>query len=98
MKNSGTFKIMSIGDICLKTSIGSKLILKDVRHISYIHLNLISIGKLDDERFTYYFDENNWKLTKGSLIMTRGNKLNFFYVIKTKLHKGEINVIRMVKV
>ena len=57
MGNSGTSKIVGIGDICLETSIGSKLILKDVRHVPDIRLNLISIGRLDDEGFTYYFSE-----------------------------------------
>ena len=40
------------------------------------------------------FGESKWKLTKGSLIVARGNKLNSFYVMEAKLHKGEINAIR----
>ena len=49
---------MGIGDICLET-LGSKLILKDVRHVPDIRLNLISAGKLDDEGFVNYFGEVN---------------------------------------
>ena len=58
MGNNGTSKIVGIGDICLETSIGSKLILKDVRHVSDIRLNLISTGRLDDEGFAHYFGES----------------------------------------
>ena len=58
MGNNGTSKIVGIGDICLETSIGSKLILKDVRHVPDIRLNLISIGRLDDEGFAHYFGES----------------------------------------
>ena len=36
MGNSGVSKILGVGDICLKTSVGNKLILKDVRHVADI--------------------------------------------------------------
>ena len=92
MRNNGVSKIVSIGDIFLKTSIGNKLVLKDVRHTLDIHLNLISIGRLDYEGFTNSFGESKWKLTKCSLVVTRGKKHNTLYVMEAKLHKGEMNV------
>ena len=49
MGNEGVSQIVGMGDICLKTDIGCKLLLKDVRHISDIRLNVISTEKLDDE-------------------------------------------------
>ena len=49
--NSGVSKIVAIGDIFLETNIGSKILLKDVRHIPNIRINLISTGKLDDEGY-----------------------------------------------
>ena len=48
MGNGGVSKIVGIGDIRLETSIGSKLVLKDVRHVPDIGLNLISIDRFDD--------------------------------------------------
>ena len=92
MGNSGVSKIVGIGDVFLETSIGNKLVLKDVRHVPDIRLNLISIGRLDDEGFTNSFGESKWKLTKGSLVVARGKKQNTLYVMEAKLHKGEINV------
>ena len=94
MENNGVSKIMGIGDICLETSIGNKLILKDVRNVLDICLNLIFIGRLDDEGFTNSFGESKWKLTKGSLVVTRGKKHNTLYVMEAKLHKGEINAAK----
>ena len=91
MGNSGVFKIVGIEDVCLETSIGNKLILKDVRHVLDIHLNLISTDRLDDEGFANSFGESKWKLTKGSLVVARGKKHNTLYVMEAKLHKGEIN-------
>ena len=88
MGNSGASKIVGIGDICLETNLGSKLILKNVRHVPDIRLNLISTGRLDDEGFINYFGESKWKLTKGSLVIARGKKMNTLYVTQAKLNKG----------
>ena len=94
MANSGVSKIVGIGDICLETSIGNKLVLKDVRHVPDIRLNLISTGRLDDELFRNSFGESKWKLTEGSLVVARGKKKNTLYVTKAKLPKGEINAVQ----
>ena len=91
MGNNGVSKIVGIGDICFETNIGNKLVLKDVRHVPDIRLNLISTGKLDDEEFSNSLGESKWKLTKGSLVMARRKKYNTLYVMEVKLHKGEIN-------
>ena len=48
---------MGIRDICLEAIICCKLLLKDVRHVLNIRLNLISIGKLDDDGYTNQFGE-----------------------------------------
>ena len=57
MGNGDVSKIVGIGDICLETSIRNKLVLKDVRHVPNIRLNLISTCRLDDEGFTNSFGE-----------------------------------------
>ena len=58
IRNNGVSKIVGIGDVFLETSIGNKLVLKDVRHVLDIRLNLISISRLDDEGFTNSFSES----------------------------------------
>ena len=67
------------------------MILKEVRHVPDICLNLISIRRLDDEGFTNCFGEGKWKVTKGSLVAARGKKLCTLYVMEAKLHREEIN-------
>ena len=47
--NEDVPKIVYMVDICLETNIGCKLLLRDVRHVPDIRLNLISAGKLDGE-------------------------------------------------
>ena len=94
MRNSCVSKIVGIEDIFLESGIGNKLVLKDVIHVLDIRLNLISKGKLDDEGFPNFFGESKWKLTKGFLVVVKGKKQNTLYVMKTKLHKGDINVVQ----
>ena len=54
MINVAKCKVVGMRDIQLEISIGYKFILKDVRHISEMWFNLISIGKLDDEGYYNY--------------------------------------------
>jgi len=46
MGNQVSSKIVSIGDIALMINTECKLMLKDVRHILDMHLNLILVRKL----------------------------------------------------
>ena len=57
MENERASKIVDIEDICLETSVGCKLSLKDIKHILNIRLDLISIGKLDHDGYTNQFGE-----------------------------------------
>ena len=52
MRNEGSCRVVGIGDVCLETSTRCKLVLRDVRHISEVRLNLISTGRLDGEGYT----------------------------------------------
>jgi len=48
MGNHVTSKIVGIDEVTLVIENGSKLVLKEVRHVPNMRLNLISTGKLDD--------------------------------------------------
>ena len=68
MGNEAKCEIVGMRDVKLETSIGCKLILKDVRHVPEIRFSLIPVRKLDDEGYHSYLGEGKWKLTKGSLV------------------------------
>ena len=55
MGKNGTCKIVGIGNVGLLTSTGCRLMLKDVRHISVVKLNMISVGRLDNEGYSVSF-------------------------------------------
>jgi hypothetical protein len=48
-----------------------KLVLRDVKHVPDIPLNLISTGKLDDDGYCSTFCNGQWKLTRGAMIVAR---------------------------
>jgi len=92
VENQVLSKIIGIGDITLITNTGCKLMLKYVSHVPDMCLNLMSAGKLDDVGLVNGFDGGIWKLTKGSLIIARGNKEGSLYFMQGKLCKGEVIV------
>jgi hypothetical protein len=64
-------KIVGMGKVQIKLKNGNQLLLKEVRHVPYLRKKLISIGKLGSEGCISTFIENAWKVTKGSLVITK---------------------------
>ena len=54
--------------------------LKEVRHITNLRRNLILAGQLGSEGCTVTFTENLWKVTKGSLVIAKGEKVGTLYL------------------
>lgn len=92
MGNHVTSKIVGIGEVTLITENGNKLVLKEVRHVPEMRLNLISAGKLDDMGMINQFGGGRWKLSKGSMTVARGKKEGSLYITQGKINKGETNV------
>ncbi|KAA8523891.1 hypothetical protein F0562_010314 [Nyssa sinensis] len=90
MGNTSHSKIVGIGDVCIRTSVGCMMTLRDVRHVPDLRLNLISGIALDREGYMNYFGNGVWKLTKGSLVVARGKACCTLY--KTNLKKNLISV------
>ena len=49
-------------------------LLHEVRHVLRLSRNLISRGQLGDEGCVVTFNDKNWKVSKGSLVVTKGVK------------------------
>ncbi|KAK8564203.1 hypothetical protein V6N12_036332 [Hibiscus sabdariffa] len=92
MGNDGLVPVVGIGDISLVNNNGTRLTLKNVRHAPDIRLNLISLGKLDDEGFCNTFSDGKWKLTKGSLVVDRGKKSSNLYLMQASTSRDTVNV------
>ncbi|GKC17976.1 hypothetical protein Tco_1014758, partial [Tanacetum coccineum] len=76
-----TLDVVGIGDVVLKTSFGTSWILKYVRYIPGIKKRLISVGQLDEEGYHVCFGDQQLKVTKGSLVVARGNKRGSMYMV-----------------
>jgi hypothetical protein len=74
MGNEDECKIVGIGNVCLLTSNSCRLKLKDVCHVPDVRLNLISVGRLDDEGYSGGFQNGTWKFCQRSLIVARAQK------------------------
>nr|GEU67837.1 retrovirus-related Pol polyprotein from transposon TNT 1-94 [Tanacetum cinerariifolium] len=55
---------------------------KDVRYILGLKRRLISVGQLDKEGYHVGFEDQQWKVTKGSLVVARGNKRGSMYMVE----------------
>ncbi|GJS13676.1 retrovirus-related pol polyprotein from transposon TNT 1-94 [Tanacetum coccineum] len=77
-----TLDIAGIGDVVLKTSFSTSWTLKDVRYIPDLNRKLISVGRLDEEGYHIGFRDQQWKVTKGSLVVARGNKRGSLYMVE----------------
>ncbi|GJW06711.1 retrovirus-related pol polyprotein from transposon TNT 1-94 [Tanacetum coccineum] len=77
-----TLDIAGVGDVVLKTSFGTNWTLKDVRYIPGLKKRLISVGHLDEEGYHVGFGDQQWKVTKGSLVVARGNKRESLYMVE----------------
>ncbi|KAM1052978.1 hypothetical protein ACFX2C_000527 [Malus domestica] len=93
MGNESYSKILGIGDICRRTNLGCQLMLKDVRHIPDIRLNLISIGTLDRQGYYHHIGKEKLKLTKGLMVVARARLCCTLYRSNTKVLKGELNAV-----
>ena len=58
--------------MCIPTNNGCTLALKEVRHVPYLHLNLIFVHALDLADYHNDFGDSKWKLSKGSMVVARG--------------------------
>lgn len=72
MGNQSSARIVGLGDIRVKTSVGCTLTLKNVRHIPDLRINLLSANVLDQEGFRHTFGDGKWKFSKGSMTVARG--------------------------
>ena len=79
--NEGACRIVDIGDVWLTTSTGCKMLLKEVRHVAEVRLNLMLANRLDVEGYIGRIRNRVMKFSIGSLIMARAQKINSVYLM-----------------
>ncbi|RDY02675.1 hypothetical protein CR513_13840, partial [Mucuna pruriens] len=91
----GVTKVIGVGDVCLQTNTGMQLWPRGVKHALDVRLNLIFVRMLDDGNYDNHFGHGKWKLTKGNLVVARGEKNSKLYWTKALVAKDSVNVMDM---
>jgi len=95
MGNNSIADIIRIGDICIQTNVGCIIVLKNVRHIPNLCLNMIFMSVVDKDAYKHQLGGGFWKLTKGSLLMARGNLCCTLYNTHVKYVVDKLMLLRM---
>jgi hypothetical protein len=64
MGNNDRATIIGKGHVHLKTANGTKLVLKSVRHVEALQLNIFSVGLLDEDGYSSIFEDGQLSGTK----------------------------------
>lgn len=93
MGNKSVSKIVGIEDIIVQTNTNCKVILKDVRNISDLQLNLMSTNVLNKEEYEHHFGDGIWKSIQGSLLVARGRLYYTLYKTHVMVCNDQLNVV-----
>ena len=74
--------IVGKGKVLIKLENGNQWLLKEVKHVPGLRKNLISSGQLGSEGCVSTFTDKSWKVTKGALVVVKGEKVGTLYLCK----------------
>ena len=86
MGNQNACKIQGIGNITLKMHDGKIRLLTDVRFMSDLKRNLISLGTLDKIGFSYNAKNGCLHVSKNGNIVLTSTKRNGLYILDSTFH------------
>ena len=74
--------IVGKGKVLTKLENGNQWLLNEVKHVLDLRNNLISTGQLGSEGCVSTFTNKTWKVTKGALVVAKGEKVGTLYLCK----------------
>ena len=95
MDNCSYSKIVGIGDVCIKTNVGCMLILKDLRHVPDLRMNVFSTLAMDRAGYSNHLSNERWKLSKGLLVIARGRACCSMYNTHVRTCKKKSNAVKV---
>ena len=69
-----------MGKVLVKQQNRNQWLLKEVRHVPNLEKNMISIGQLGGEGCVTTLTDKTWKVTKGALVIEKGEKVGTLYL------------------
>ena len=82
IENNMPCKTIGIGSIKIKMHDGIFRTLSNVRYVPDLKKNLISLGTLDSNGYKFSAEGGVLRVTKGSLIVMKGKKVNTLYILQ----------------
>jgi hypothetical protein len=73
-------KIVGMGKVKIKKRNGNQWLLKEVRHVPNLRKNLILTRQLESEGCISIFIKKVWKVTKGSPVIAKKEKVGTLYL------------------
>ena len=80
--------------MCIKTNVGFTLILKDVRHVLDLRMNVFSTFAMDRAGYYNHFGNGRWKISKRLLVVARGHACYGMYKANVKTRKKKFIEIK----
>ena len=88
MGNDHVCPIDDIGSVRIRMYDGVVRELKEVRFVSQLTKNIISLGTLEAAGYRVILEDATVKVTKGSMVVMRGVRENYLYYLKGKTVTG----------
>ena len=79
MSNDATCPFIGIGTMKIKMFDGVVRVLSNVKYVPDLRKNLILLGVLDDLSYSYSSNGEIMKITKGALMVMKGQKVSTLY-------------------
>ncbi|RDX68445.1 hypothetical protein CR513_52569, partial [Mucuna pruriens] len=92
---NGVTKVIDVGDVFMQTNTRMQLWLRGFKHALDDCFNLIFVHMLNDGSYDNDFGYGKWKLTKGNLVVDRGEKIPKLYWTKALVAKDSVNAMDM---
>lgn len=89
MGNNQSSNVLGIGSIKIKLKDGSHKIITNVRYIPDLKRNLLSLDVFDSVGYSYKARNGIMRISKGILVVVRGNLENCLYVLDGETIVGE---------
>ena len=87
--NGEILEVTGMGDIELKTTLGTTWCLLNVRVIPKLETKLISVGQLDDQGLDVKFGGGKWKVLNDNRVIAQGFKQGSLYMVSVPF--GDVN-------
>ncbi|XP_020250324.1 uncharacterized protein LOC109827718 [Asparagus officinalis] len=92
MGNNAVCRTVGIGTVRIRYHDEIVRTLSDMRHIPDLKKNLISLSSLDSIGCSYTGEGGALRVTKGSLVVMKGSKVNSLYVLQGSTVTGSASV------